>query len=257
MMLLLSGEGPTDLGSCTMGLPSCENDEHGSFELGVLTVMLDRLLEPHLQYLLSDIPNSIRYIPEQELARVAKALSGGRSIHLRGSRTPAETGFYFIPARTLSELAKVLEVEHGDHVIAVLFRDSDGTNITAHQDWQIKFKSMQDGFKHSGFTKGVPMLPKPKSESWLICASKDQPYQNCSVLEALPGNDRAPNSAKQRLQECFGAVEVTRHSLVEWIKDHDLKPALLAEEMPSFDAFLKSLKNALILTRQPFQATTN
>lgn len=255
MMLLLSGEGPTDLGSCTMGLPTCENDDQDRFEIGVLTVMLDRLIEPHLGYFLRDIPNSIRYVGKQELSRLAKAQVNPRSVRLRGLRNQAETGFYEIPARILGTLAQELEAERQDPVIAVLFHDSDGTNQTASQDWQLKFDSMLRGFEDANFDKGVPMLPKPKSEAWLICACKNQPYQHCAQLEELSGNDDAPNSAKKVLQDCF-AESVNRNSLVSWMESHHFQPEALAAQMHSFGAFLIKLREAIssALSWQPLQA---
>lgn len=243
MMLLLSGEGPTDLGSCTMGLATCENDDQGRFEIGVLTVMLDRLIEPRLGRFLSSTPNSIRYVGKKELSRLAKEQATPRRPRLRGLNNNAETGFYEIPARILGTLARELEVERQDQVIAVLFHDSDGTNQTPYQDWQNKFNSMKKGFENANFDKGVPMLPKPKSETWLICACKEQPYKNCAKLEELSGNDDAPRSAKQILQECFGEP-VNRSTLVSWMENHNFQPDALAQ-MDSFGKFLSKLRAAI------------
>ncbi len=55
-------------------------------------------------------------------------------------------------------------------VIAVLFRDSDGTASSGRGLWEDKRKSIEDGFGEAGFDYGVPMIPKPKSEAWLLCA---------------------------------------------------------------------------------------
>jgi hypothetical protein len=63
---------------------------------------------------------------------------------------------------------------------------------------------MLDGFEEEGFSKGVTMIPKPKSEAWLICVLKEHAYQNCQSLEDRSGNDNSPNSLKDELEEILG-----------------------------------------------------
>lgn len=247
MMLLLSGEGPTDLGSCTFGLATCENDGRNSFESGVLTVMLDKLIEAHprLGYSLRSSPNTLRYLGETELNAQAKARANARRVRLRGTDTQAETGYYEIPARTLGQLALELEIERGIPVVSLLFRDSDGTNSAPLHDWKTKFDSMVRGFESVPFERGVPMLPKPKSEAWLICAAKkNQPYQHCAALEEIKGNDIAQHPAKQMLEQCF-TESVTRDSLVNWMEDHIFQSEALANQMPSFKAFKEKFDSAI------------
>lgn len=45
------------------------------------------------------------------------------------------------------------------------------------------------------------MLAEPKSEAWLLCAVKDEPYQHCEQLEKLSGNDNSPESLKTKLAQ--------------------------------------------------------
>jgi len=45
--------------------------------------------------------------------------------------------------------------------------------------------------------RGVAMIPKPKSEAWLLCALKNKPYESCEKLEDRSGNDDSPNSLKK------------------------------------------------------------
>jgi len=61
---------------------------------------------------------------------------------------------------------------------------------------------MLNGFAHEGFDSGVPMLPNPKSEAWLLCAlKKPRPYQDCDRIEAGSGNAAAPDSLKAQLEQ--------------------------------------------------------
>jgi len=250
MMLLLSGEGPTDLGSCTMGLPTCENE--AGFEIGPLTVLIDQVIEQKLSYSLRSIPKSICYIGKQELKVEAKA-ARGRMNPFRGLKAVAETNEFAIPARTLGKIADKLEKENQVPVVAVLFHDTDGTNTSSNLRWEIKFESINNGFKSASFTKGVAMIPKPKSEAWLLCAIQQPPYQHCAALENLPGNDDSPNSAKSKLEDAFGR-NATRQSLVEWLEEHGFQHDAVAEQMPSYEEFLTQLRRAIDIAKQPLQA---
>ena len=62
MILLLSGEGVTDLGGCDLSLPQCSNDLSGYFIYGVLTYIIDSIFNSKMGYSLQDMPDSIYYI---------------------------------------------------------------------------------------------------------------------------------------------------------------------------------------------------
>ncbi len=47
------------------------------------------------------------------------------------------------------------------------------------------------------------MLPKPKSEAWVLCALQNK-YQNCARLENESGNDASPNALKKQLEAHLG-----------------------------------------------------
>jgi hypothetical protein len=88
-------------------------------------------------------------------------------------------------------------------LILILFRDADGTASSERGEWQDKWQSMLDGFEAGQIFTGVPMIPKPKSEAWILCALRNK-YQNCEKLEYESGNDASPNSLKQQLEEYLG-----------------------------------------------------
>jgi hypothetical protein len=85
----------------------------------------------------------------------------------------------------------------------VLFRDADGTASSGRGEWADKWNSMLAGFAIEQISTGVPMLPKPKSEAWILCALRNQ-YQSCAKLEDESGNDASPNSLKKQLEEHLG-----------------------------------------------------
>ncbi|MDE2402784.1 MAG: hypothetical protein KGL90_14085 [Burkholderiales bacterium] len=70
MRLLLSGEGPTDLGVCNNALGRCDGAD---FKHGAMTKLIIQLLEPLLGYSLADFPDSFAYVSETALCEETKA----------------------------------------------------------------------------------------------------------------------------------------------------------------------------------------
>lgn len=101
---------------------------------------------------------------------------------------------------------------------------------------------MLDGFQEEGFSRGVPMIPKPKSEAWLICDWKAQPYQNCGRLEDRSGNDDSPNNLKAELEALIGA-RPTRQNLCELMGTRPIDIDRI--DMPKFREFRKRLKEVI------------
>ena len=245
MIVVLSGEGPTDLGSCTFGLGQCRIPE---FELGPMTQLADLIITEAMGYsLLESSPQSYFYISEKRLEELEEERKRGRRhVLLPGKKSDQETGYFYINAWVLGEAALQLGRDENDNdLIAILFRDTDGTRSTTKGLWDSKWTSMVNGFQRSGLhERGVPMLPKPKSEAWLLCAMKDQPYQHCRQLEELSGNDKAPDSAKRLLEETFGAPP-SRASLVDWMRENKYDWLTAAEQMQSLGRFVDRLRSAL------------
>jgi len=74
MKLLISGEGPSDLGVCNNAQGQCSD---GDFNRGPMAVWLARLWEAMLDYNLLDTPEAVVYVTETTLAQKAKE-SGAR-----------------------------------------------------------------------------------------------------------------------------------------------------------------------------------
>lgn len=232
MIVILSGEGKSDFGQCNNAQGICSGDD---YQLGVMAVLVEQMLEQRLGYSLRTIPDALLFISESALASLGKQRKG-KQISLTSKTRGHETGYFYINAWMLGQFA--IETNQ-DNVIAILFRDCDGTRSSKAGLWDSKWQSMINGFQRSGFNQGVPMLPKPKSEAWLICAAKHQPYQNCSQLEDLSGNDDSPNSAKSQLDAIFEGHKSTAE-LCEWLENNpfDIDCACA---MPSFKAFKERL----------------
>jgi len=244
MILLLSGEGPTDLGYCNLSSSQCSNDESGNFISGVLTYIIDDIFNSKMNYSIRETLNSVHFIHKSYLCEKIKKLSGGKKLtSMRGAKKSSETNFYFNNAKSLGLIALELQEKEQCPVIAILFRDSDGTRSTANNDWQKKYDSMVFGFEQSGCKTGVPMLAKPKSEAWLLAACKDEPYQHCHLLENESGNDDSPNSLKTQLGSKIGAH--SSQELINWITSIEYDYTTVSEQMPSFNAFYQRLLTVL------------
>jgi hypothetical protein len=56
------------------------------------------------------------------------------------------------------------------------------------------------------------MLPKPKSEAWLLCAGQTVQHSH-AALEDISGNDDSPNSAKNKWEAFMGAPQTQQQRL--------------------------------------------
>lgn len=239
MYLLLSGEGSGDIGVC---YPAAESCDCASFREGPMVLMIDQLVEQSQGYEMSHLDvGRVTYVSKPYLAGY-KSPAQKKSMSLKGKKKPAETRYYFENARALACTAKAKSEEINDLVIAVLFRDSDGTASAGRGDWEDKRSSMINGFNAENFDLGVAMMPRPKSEAWLLCAVKESPYQHCKSLEEESGNDRSLNSLKVQLEKALNGDSSTER-LNQLVRDQEIDVNQI--DMPSFNIFRKDLERAV------------
>ncbi len=86
------------------------------------------------------------------------------------------------------------------------------------------------------------MLPKPKSEAWLICGLQDALSYNCEQLEERSGNDASPNSLKGELRRLIGDVDLPT-LFAEAFSEGRIDTDRIA--MPSFAAFRTRLEEVI------------
>jgi hypothetical protein len=217
------------------------------FVPGPMALIIDSIIDAELGYSpLSACPDSYIYLSERRLQqRAAERKQNKRNVALTGKKRAQETGYYHVNAWLLGEEALRLQDAAGDTAIAVLFRDSDGTRSTAAGLWEAKVDSVASGFDRSGLgVRGVPMIPKPKSEAWLLCAARTPAYVNCGALEDRSGNDQSPQSLKNELA---GALQGQTSAVAQsqWLAANGFDSAAVAGQMPSFGAFSHALRAAL------------
>lgn len=233
MILVLSGEGPTDLGKVE------RTSEGDVFKPGPMAWLVDQLLKVQLGYSLIEIHqsggNCIHLLTETELAHRPRSRT-----FLPGRRFSPGSVYFTRNAESLGHLARQLSTTENIPVIAILFRDSDGTRSSSRTAWQEKWDSIQRGFQLAGLTTGVPMLPRPKSEAWLLCALSHD-YQNCAALEEASGNDNSPNALKKQLETLIGHIPSAEEQ-AECVKTGRVDAHRM--DMPSFQAFKEALTQA-------------
>ena len=227
MHLVLSGEGASDVGS------DLEN-------IGPITKLVARAIERRLGYSLVEY-QAWTLFSKAELAARAKQM---KARSRKGKKQPSETRYFYNNARALALLAGELEAK--DRVV-VLFRDGDGTVTSTRQEWAQKLQSMLDGFAVEELPTGVPILPKPKSEAWWLCALRDD-YQNCQQLEDESGNDASPNSLKSQIEAYLGEP-TTRLLLNDRIDAGEIDIDRI--DMNSLNKFKKRLNEVLDLLGCP------
>jgi len=235
MLLMLSGEGSGDIGICLAPVGICEGV---AFRPGPMGLLVDKLVEPI--WGCSPLASGLFvYVSEGELERYCKEHI--RGFALPGKDRPLETAYYYKNARGLGRWAKERAITDGNKVGAVLFRDSDGTRSTPATEWKAKVESMENGFIAEEFDFGVAMVPRPKSEAWLLCALKAQPYQHCDLLEEEPGNDASPNNLKKQVDAALDAVGRTTSDLPSMVEDGTIAASLI--DMPSYNPFRDRMRD--------------
>jgi hypothetical protein len=226
MHLLLSGEGNSDLGLF------CQYKNE--FIAGSMYYLVDKIIEQKYDFSYYAAKDDlITFIPKVELTKLTKRLPP-----YTGKKGLKGTVYFTNNAIALAKIAKLKSTELNEEVIAILFRDSDGTNSTIKAMWEEKLNSIEMGFKIENFMYGIAMIPKPKSEAWLICALKNN-YENCSDLENRSGNDKSVNNLKDELE----SLGISNDKINTMIKDGRIEFDKI--DMPSFKYFVHALKKML------------
>lgn len=239
MILMLSGEGKSDIGHRAPG-------ESGMvYEPGPMAWIVDRLIEKRIDYSLLDLhaqgAECVQFISEHELREHDRPSKSGKPL-LSGLKRGKDTQLFTRNAQVLGLLAKKLEGVRQVDVIAVLFRDADKTNACNADHWENIRWSIQNGFNQVEFRNGVPMVPRPKSEAWLLCALKNPPYQHCNALEDEPGNDNSLRDLKSQLATTVGH-DPSAQEQADWVREGRVDPEKIT--MPSFQCFRKALNRVL------------
>ncbi len=229
--ILVTGEGSSDMGGSNNGHSISSG---ASYNLGPMALLAVRLLQKIIPDWNEDnidfqSPNNwMTCISGNELARQAKRVRKHRP------STKLRKGFveHANRATTMAGYAK----DNG-HQLAFYFHDTDKC------DFDDLHQSIILGFNGVEGVHGIPMIPKPTSEAWLICGQKQDPYAHCTALETeLSGNDAASdeNAPKKVLARLLGQ-EATTEQQYEMVTGIDITRI----DMPSYNQFKTDLTTAI------------
>ena len=229
MLILVSGEGSTDIGVASPGITGlCPP---GSWEPGPMALFIDRFVEKFFNFSPLDC-YSMWLINETSLNAISKKIKpmqASRDIYFKKN------------SKALLAVSYKLSKETECDVLPILFRDTDGSQSQQRKRlWTGKRKSIANCINPNEMYV-CPMLPNPKSEAWLLCPLKNN-YNSCARLECLSGNDASPNSAKALLQECLNE-EVSREVLNKLIENGNIDPNLI--NMPSINVYKKDMQQVV------------
>lgn len=208
--------------------------------------IVDQLLAKALGYSLLETEhlsqgsgNSVRWIHETELGN--RQPGEPPSLPGRKDAKGSPKIFFRKNAYRLGLIAKTLSKTQNDDVIAILFRDKDGTHKTSRTEWSDKVQSIENGFQLAEYDSGIPMVPRPKSEAWILAALKYD-YRDCEHLEDAPGNDGSPNSLKIELDTYLGHSPSAQEQ-ADWVQNGQVDICRL--NLASYQAFVSKLESTL------------
>lgn len=229
MKCLLLGEGPSDLGA---------NDDFAvpRFRKGPMIWAIDSLASRRgfdgIDYALlsrGEVSRGIRQSHRGISARPKEVDPEHRAIY--------QSAWY---------LGKTALAEGKD--MAVFFHDADRTRSAPCDQARKLEEAMDAGFAVAGFFAGVPMIPVPRSEAWLLACfqkglARQSAYNHAERFENLPANDQSPNLAKKLLQAAVGAESEadTYSKVMDEIADVNWSQV----KMPSFNRFRERLEYVL------------
>ncbi len=238
MYFLFSGEGPTDLGCCSGNAQACEGDR---YHHGPMTVVVDQIVDARHNYSLLET-RQYGFVSRRMLTdRASELKAAKKEIRLPGKKRTKETRYFFNNARVLARIAKERERKLKDQVVAVLFRDAD-TGTAGRGTWDAKRKSTLDGFDEERFPRGVPMIPKPTSEAWILCGMRPNSGRGSPAIEDRSGSRKSRQPLKSELEDRLGHP-VSREELCEIVAERRVDIERIA--MPSFVAFRSRLENVI------------
>lgn len=238
--IIVSGEGATDLGISTTGEGVSLG---GDILVGPMLAIIYRLIYMYspdwfrdLHDWTSDVPIRTYLVSRSERARVSRNLKP----NLFQTHTCGRGGIEHTKAAWA--LAKIAEDKGAS--LAIYFHDTDGTRSVLQRTPKLREiieSSAEKGFASTPEIIGIPMVPKPTSEAWMICHSKQPAYSYCHVLEQdLSGNKDAPErSPKIILEKLCG--NISREVLLDVAGNLDLDRL----DMPSFNSFRDKMKLAI------------
>lgn len=193
-------------------------------------------------------------IPKSALSAKSRSARGRcrKEMRLRGAKQKNGELLYLRAKAEALALLACDESERG----AILFSDCDYTRSEVSGTMTKNFyldvvKTIELGFRDAnGFRYGVPMVPRPRSESWFLCHYQVRPYSK--TYEDLPANDASSGDGKHLLANYFHCKPEVQ-DIYSHVNPDDVNWARI--QAPSFCFFVRRLQN--VAERLSHRATTD
>lgn len=226
---VLCGEGPTDL---------YYNEIDGN--QGPLKDGVDQLLDSFwddCSYVL------FKQVSRSEIALSDKGKPEKKTAVVRGAKKKFPNHrFIASSAKYLAQRANAFaaENEEPEKWGVIYFHDLDAnTTFSVDEVYQAYLSAMNDGFESENFSNGVPMIPKTRSESWLLCLLSPDKGSSAKYYEDLPMSDKSPKTGKILLADVLKDSHDESYAIIEDQRDKFDWTSLRA---PSFLVFSERLK---------------
>lgn len=192
-----------------------------------------------------DNRNCIQFkqVSRPEVSQSIKGKPEKKTYIARGAKNKfSDHHFISASAKYLAQKAEETAMENDEpHKWGVIyFHDLDAnTKATVDEIYNASMNAMNEGFDSVSFPHGVPMIPKTRSESWLLCLLDPDGGANKKYFENLPMSDTSPNSGKKVLATMLKVSEDESYTIIEEKRDTFVWTLLQA---PSFLVFRDRLK---------------
>lgn len=110
-----------------------------------------------------------------------------------------------VRAKCLAEKAETLASEKKEDPSnwgVIYFHDLDSPSGTDIDSTYVDYiAAMHEGFDAAKYERGVPMVPKTRSESWLLCVMNPDKCKENKYYENLAMSDKSPKAGKKVLSQ--------------------------------------------------------
>ncbi len=153
--IIISGEGTSDVGYC--------DNKSSRFVFGPVTYLTQNILHSLHKFELN-----FHFKSRDELKRYPITLKGKKKKEKLSATAKGHSNL----AYKLAYLAK----DKG-YSVAILMRDAD------NRKFEDVYEEIKEGFQAARFENGVPAVPVPKSEAWLICCLEPDKSLNIEICK--------------------------------------------------------------------------
>lgn len=237
MLVLLTGEGPTDIGTAT----DCRLKAPGEWILGPVSLLIREFIADALKIENLHADRDFWFAPKPYLSMIARAIRP----QVLNSMLPACSLEEKKRTRTFLAVALYLAEKQHKEVLPILFRDCDNAIHGRNKCDRLR-EDIQNSSKFiiSPHQFVCPLIARPSSEVWFTCAlCHNYDINKCTNLEMTSSRSSKGNHfQKDALRACIG--EYNAHTLCNLIRNKDIRA--LDIKMPSIKYFYEDLKQTKV-----------